>query len=139
VKPGEFLARMFWRVGPILLIVWAVRSGLIDYKKYIRIIKGEKTPVEMQIATVSDILIAGYQRDRNLPEAYRLPYWLTQRPEAKDLGRTPHLDPFGSPLRLTKIPDGFVLSSDGPDKKPNTSDDVSRKVEGLEKLALQAP
>lgn len=139
MKPGEFLARMLWRVGPILLIVWAVRSGLIDYKKYIRMIKGEQTPAQIQVQKISDLLIANYQRERNLPEPHRLPYWLTQSPEGRAIAPKPHLDPFGSPLRLTKIRDGFILSSDGPDKLPNTPDDVTRKVEGLEKLALQAP
>lgn len=131
---------MLWRVGPILLMVWAVRSGLIDYEKYIRIIKGEtRTPAEIQLVKVSDLLVSAYQRDRRLPEPYRLAYWLSDNPHAKAVGPAPHLDPFGSPLRLAKIPDGFVLTSDGPDKKPNTPDDVTRKVEGLEKLALQTP
>lgn len=138
MKPGEFLSRVFWRLGPILLIVWAVRSGVIDYKKYVRMIKGEtKTPVELQLDAVSNLLVDHYRQERRIPDGYQLSFWLTQQQAARAIAPRPDIDPFGNSLRLEKFPDGFVLVSDGPDRKARTPDDVTKRVEGLEKLALQ--
>ena len=138
MKPGELASRLFWRLGPILLIVWAVRSGVIDYQTYIRIIKGEtKTPVELQLDKVSELLIDNYRNESRIPDEYQLAFWLTQHPRAREVAPRPNLDPFGNSIRMKKIPDGFVLTSDGPDRKASTPDDVTKKVEGLAKLALQ--
>lgn len=138
MTPGEFLSRLAWRLGPVLLIVWGVRSGFIDYKKYVRIITGDtKTPVELQLDGVSQLLIEEYARTHILPEGYKLAFWLTQHKDRQKIGPRPDADPFGNTLRITRVNDGFILTSDGPDRKPNTADDVTKRVEGLEKLALQ--
>ena len=137
MKPGELLSRLAWRLGPVLLLVWAARSGVIDYEKYVKLLKGEtKSPVEIQLQGVSDLLVEEYKRTRMVPDGYRLTFWLTQHPKARSIAPRPDLDPFGNSLRLARIPDGFILSSDGPDRKPKTPDDVAKRVEGLEKLAL---
>jgi hypothetical protein len=138
VKPGELLARIAWRVGPVLLIIWAVRSGAIDYKKYVRLIKGEtKSAVEMQLDDVSRLLVSEYKRTRTLPDGFRFASWLSQHKDAPTVGPRPDADPFGNSLRLTRVMDGFVVTSDGPDRKPNTADDVTKRVDGLENMPLQ--
>jgi hypothetical protein len=138
VKPGELLTRIAWRVGPVLLLVWAFRSGVIDVRKYVSLVKGDsKSAVEVQLDSVSRLLISEYKRTRTLPDGYRLALWLSQHKDAATLGPRPDADPFGNPLRLTRIMDGFVLTSDGPDRKANTPDDVTKRVEGLENMPLQ--
>lgn len=137
MRPGELLSRVAWRLGPVLLIVWAVRSGVIDFKKYLALASGgTKSPAEVQLDKVSDLLVQEYKRTRMLPEGYRLAFWLTQHPDAKSFAARPDVDPFGNSLRLTRIPDGFILSSDGPDKKPKTPDDMAKRVEGLAKMEV---
>ena len=132
------LSRLFWRGMPVVLIVWAIRSGVVDYEKYVKLFTGEtKTPVEVQLEAVANVLVERYKIDRTVPEGYQLGFFLTQSSAAKKIAERPDVDPFGNSLRIVRINDGFTLYSDGPDQEADTEDDVSYTVEDLENLSLQ--
>lgn len=132
------LGRLFWRGLPIVLIVWAIRSGAIDYEKYVKLLTGaSKTPAEIQLEAVAEVLVERYKIDRTVPEGYHLGFFLTQNEAARRIADRPDIDPYGNPLRIARIQDGFTLYSDGPDGQADTEDDVEYTVEGLEKLSLE--
>lgn len=132
------LARLFWRGLPVVLIVWAVRSGAIDYRKYVKLLTGEtKTPVEVQLEGVANVLVDRYKIDRTIPEGYQLGFFLSQNAAAKRIAEQPDVDPFGNSLRIARFADGFTLYSDGPDRQADTEDDVEYSVDELEKKALE--
>ena len=137
MRPGEVFSWVFWRGLPVVLVIWAVRSGAIDYKRYLAIITQEKNPAVEQLDFIAGLVIEHYKKDHILLGGYEFQTYLIQHPEARKKWQRPDVDPFGGTIAIERIDDGFVLRSSGPDRKTKTADDVVKQVNGLEKLAVQ--
>lgn len=71
-------------------------------------------------AVIRDGLVRDREAGRPLPRPARFQAWLRQHVEAARDGR----DPWGTPYRLARSPDGPAVESAGPDRRFDTPDDV---------------
>jgi hypothetical protein len=122
------LSRLFWRVTPIFILLWATRTGTIEWRTYFRQTKGvvQVVATEMEMAAIAAMLKIDSHGEGRLPTEANFSKWLKRSMKSK--GKEGHLDHFGRPYLLEHRQGDLILSSAGIDKRYGTRDDIERTI-----------
>lgn len=117
------LSRLFWRLLPICLVVYAMRGSAVQYTKYFVMVKEASgyAITYMNLSQYVTSLAQYYAQHGTLPED--LSSFLRSSFAIK--GHDPSLDQWDSRYRVTETKNQFTLISCGPDRTCFNEDDVS--------------
>lgn len=117
------LARLFWRILPVGLLVWAMRGGAAQYTKYFVMMKN----ASLYTLTYSNLSQYVTALERHWAEHSALPPDLAAflRAGFTSKGHDPTLDQWDNPYLLTESESQFTILSCGPDRACRTDDDLA--------------
>ena len=122
------LSRLIWRLMPIAVLVWATRTGTVEWGKHFKETKGvvQSVATQMEMQAIGALIRIEIQSNEKVPTGSRFSSWLKASMKAK--GKEGHLDHFGKPYRLNKTRNGYVLKSAGPDRRFGSRDDFEKLI-----------
>ena len=125
------LSKFFWRALPIVAIIWATRTGAIEWHEHYRKMKGVMKGVvtQMEMGSIARGLVTEYRGGGDLPRGRNFSRWLQQTMDSKV--KPAEEDHFGNPYRLRTFSGGFSVESAGYDGRFGTEDDIVQRVKNL--------
>lgn len=122
------LSRLIWRLMPIAVLVWATRTGTIEWGKHFKKTKGvvQSVATQMEMQAIAALITIEVRSDEKVPTGSKFSPWLKRNMKAK--GKEGHLDHFGKPYRLAQSKRGYVLTSSGPDGRYGSKDDFEKVI-----------
>ena len=135
MRASELLSRLVWRGVPLAAIVWAVRSGAIDYKGYLNMADSliDVTQTEQRMGALSSMLVQTWAYEPRFPLPGELPGYAQQHVRGYP---HPENDSWGREMHLEILAGGFRLRSAGADGLYLTADDVVQIHDKLKKHDL---
>ena len=122
------ISRLIWRLMPIIVLVWATRTGTVEWGKYFKETKGvvQGVATQMELNAIAAMVQLNIQTDGNPPTSRNFSSWLRRNMKSK--GKSGDKDHFGKPYRLRETKGGLVLISAGTDGRYGTKDDLEKRI-----------